>query len=82
MATYVWQRSHGSEIIAEVIADARGWRPSTWKKSQPTGVVLAKTPRVSRQAACAKADELARRAFDHACDATTCGDWVPYEPEI
>ena len=80
MTKFTWRRSHGVDIVAEVQVDGRGlWQASAWLRSNQAASVRAKTARVSRQAACAKADELARDAFDHVCQMTTCGEWLPYD---
>jgi hypothetical protein len=76
MLKFLWRRHHGTDIIAEVRADGRGaWSATVWRQSNPT--VAVRTPRQleSRKAACAKADALSRKTFDHVCD-TTCDDWT------
>jgi hypothetical protein len=75
-----WQRSHSEDIVAEVRANSDGqWWSSTWRRTLPATVLCAKTSRRSRQAACALADALARKTFDHTCDVTACGDWQRQE---
>ena len=75
-----WRRHHGHDIVAEVTVDGRGfWSVATSRQSNPT--VKFRTVKLhSWDAACAKADALARHAFGHSCQAT-CGDWVALDLE-
>ena len=76
MSILTWQRSHGADLVAEARTDQRGiWWPTAWRRSQPDVVIRTKTGRPSRQAACARADALARETFNHLCQVTTCGEW-------
>jgi hypothetical protein len=80
---FVWQRSHGPDIVSEVQADGRGrWTASTWLRHNPTVVVRTPKASESRDSACAKADALARKTFDHTCDLKPCGAWLPFSDAI
>jgi hypothetical protein len=48
-----------------------------WLPENPT--VVVRLPRFVEQlmSAQAKADDLARKTFDHTCQLTTCGEWLP-----
>jgi hypothetical protein len=75
MAALAWRRHHGHDIVAAVTIDGRGlWSVATSRQSNPT-VIIRTAKLQSWDAACAKADALARRAFAHSCQAT-CGDWL------
>jgi hypothetical protein len=74
----IWRREHGSDIFAEVsAADGDGrWQAVAFRPSElPTVVRSSKRSAATRQAACAAADDLARRSFAHRCDFVTCSDW-------
>jgi hypothetical protein len=76
MASFAWRRSHGTSIVAEVSADGRGaWQAAVWLTTNPS--VSVKTPRGADTLSSAqqKADMLARKTFDHRCDAA-CGEWI------
>jgi hypothetical protein len=76
MGSYAWRRSHGTSIVAEVSADGRGaWQAAVWLTTNPS--VSVRTPRGAGTLSSAqqKADLLARKTFDHHCDAT-CGEWI------
>ena len=78
MTKFVWRRQHGTTIVAEVRANGRAaWSASVWLESTATVAVRAPKPFESRDAACAKADALTRKVFDHTCDTPACGDWCP-----
>jgi hypothetical protein len=80
---FTWQRAHGPDIVCEIQADGRGqWSAAVWLRSNPT--VAVRTPKVSesRDSACAKADALARKTFDHVCDANVCGNWLPLSDAV
>ena len=80
MAKFAWRRHHGADIVAEVRADGRGaWSAAVWLQRNPTVAVRTLKQPESRAAACAKADALARKTFDHACETATCGDWIPID---
>jgi hypothetical protein len=75
MAALAWRRHHGDDIVAYVTFDGRGlWSVATSSRSSPT-VKRRAAKLQSWDAACAKADALARRAFAHTC-LSTCGDWL------
>jgi hypothetical protein len=73
--TSTWRRTHGDAIVAEVSADGRGaWQARVWLVSNPS--VMVRTPRDAETLSSAqeKADALARKTFDHRCDAS-CLQW-------
>jgi hypothetical protein len=47
----------------------------TFRSSDLSTVVQSSKRSATRQAACAAADDLARRRFAHRCDFVTCSDW-------
>jgi hypothetical protein len=74
-SSHAWRRSHGPDIVAQVIPDGRGaWAAKVWLAGNPT--VMVTVPRGVEQLATAqeKADRLARKTFDHHCD-ERCGQW-------
>lgn len=76
MSPSTWRRAHGPDIVAEAFADGRGvWRSRVWLTSNPT--VMVATPRSGEGASAAqeKADNLARKTFDHRCN-RGCGEWT------
>jgi hypothetical protein len=80
MIMVTWRRAHGADIVAEVRADRRGiWTASAWLQSNPTVFATAPKRFDSPESARDKADDLARRTFDHVCLCPDCGDWLPYE---
>ena len=75
MTEFAWRRLHGHDIVAEARIDGCGlWSAATSRQSNPTVIVRTAKQLHSWDAACAKADALARQAFAHTCLAT-CGDW-------
>jgi hypothetical protein len=76
MPSHAWRRSHGSEIIAQVIADGRGaWRAKVWLATNPTVMVTIPRDIENLSTAQGVADRLARKTFDHQCD-ERCGQWM------
>ena len=76
MPSNAWRRSHGPDIVAQVVADGRGaWGAKVWLAGNPT--VMVTIPRAVEHLALAqsKADTLARKTFDHQCD-ERCGQWT------
>jgi hypothetical protein len=83
MASLVWQRAHGPDIVTEVAADHNGfWVARAFLRSDPTCVVRTPKPLNSIHSACAKADALARMTFIHVCDVPACGNWGPLLSEM
>jgi hypothetical protein len=80
MVKFGWRRHHGNAIIAEVRADGRGaWSAAVWLRINPTVAICTPKQLESRESACAKADALTRRTFDHTCETATCGNWFPVD---
>lgn len=83
MTELTWRRSHGPDIVTEVATDGRGyWLASTWLIANPTVRITVRQATVARTSACAKADALARKTFDHVCDLSRCGDWLPFVSHV
>jgi hypothetical protein len=80
MTEFAWRRLHGHDIVAEATIDGCGlWSAATSRQSNPTVIVRTAKQLHSWDAACAKADALARRTFEHICEMATCGDWLPID---
>jgi len=76
MGPVIWRRKHGPDIVAEASSnDGVWWRASTWRASDLTSTVPSAKWAETRHAACAVADDLARKTFAHKCDFLTCDDW-------
>ena len=74
------RRFHGADIVAEVAADGHGaWSAKVWLASNPGAILTLARSATNLWSAQAKADSLARRAFDHCCGAA-CGRWT-WNPE-
>ncbi len=73
----MWQRHHGSDIVASVaiLEGAPGVTAAVWSRSNPTVVVRHPRPSGNVESAKIKADHLARETFHHVCTIETCGDW-------
>src|SRR4030088_1713560 len=61
MTARAWRRSHGSDVVAEVIAiDAGAWQVRVWRTNSPTTALRSPHDLDSATAARENADELAR----------------------
>jgi hypothetical protein len=80
MIRIAWQRHHGTDVVAEIRGDDRDRsRASTGLRRNPTVIVRVSKPVELRSSACAKADALARKTFDHVCGLDACAEWLPLE---
>jgi hypothetical protein len=79
----MWKRSHDDIVLACVRSGCHGtWTADVWLESNPTVGIRSERRFPSRQEACARADMLAGHLFQHRCDASTCGEWLPIEPRL
>jgi hypothetical protein len=80
MDQVIWRRKHGTDIIAEASSDdGAWWRASTWRVSDFETIIARPKWAQTRHAACAVADDLARKTFGHKCDFVTCADWRRFD---
>ncbi len=81
MPLHGWRRLHGTDVVAQVepIAGLGVWEVSVWLTTNPTGIVRMPRPIELLMSAQAKADNLARKTFDHECAVANCGEWLPIQ---
>jgi hypothetical protein len=76
MSPHAWRRTHGPDITSEVVSDGRGaWRAKVYLTSNRTVTVTTPLTLETLSSAQEKADALARKTFDHRCEAA-CGPWI------
>jgi hypothetical protein len=77
MSVSIWRRFHG-DIVAHVrrLSDAGRYEIAAWDGQRPERVQRFTQQCSTVDAAKARADALARRAFGHHCDFGFCTDWM------